>query len=63
MVIFLSVGYNSWTHKKMKRAFKTADEAKNFCEGLTDTNIYWFNGDNYIDAVNHLIGSIEFIKD
>jgi hypothetical protein len=50
--LYLAKGYNSFTHKVIKRVFKDMDEAHQFCEGLTDPSIKFYNADNQVDAFN-----------
>jgi hypothetical protein len=50
--LYLARGYNSYTHKVIKRVFKDMNEAQSFCNGLTDPSIKFYNADNQMDAFN-----------
>lgn len=60
-IIYLARGYSSWNNKEVKRAFNTLEEAKAFNVGLTDPQIFLFNGKKTIDAINNLVGSLDFM--
>ena len=60
--LYLAKGHNSWTNKDCMRVFSTRDEAESYTVGLTDWDVKCFSGKKTCDAVNQLVGSLEFMN-
>ena len=59
VTIFYVKAYNSYTNKRIIRAFKTIEEANNFSIGLTDPEIFGMRGKSIIEATNKILMSLE----
>ena len=53
--IYITKGYNSYTHHEVTKAFTTEKEAESFTEGLTNPYVHVVKYKSTIELVNYFL--------
>lgn len=53
--LYIASGYNSFTHKELRKAFTSEIEADKFLEGLTDPRIQVIAYKSTVELINYFI--------